>query len=55
MQQGIPCSSNILKRYKRNAVNGDIPHSKIIPINLENEIVETKKKCCAKDMSTEML
>lgn len=40
----IPAPRIFLINKKGNAINGDIPLSKRIPINLENELVETKKK-----------
>ena len=39
-----PWSSNIPKRYKRNAVKGDLHRSKRIGTDFEKEIVQIKKK-----------
>ena len=35
--------SNIPKRYKRNAINGDLHHAKLIATDFDNEIVQISK------------
>ena len=43
----VPWSSNIPKRYKRNAINGDLHRAKRIATDFEKEIVEIKEKFLA--------
>ena len=43
----VPWSSNIPKRYKRNAINGDLHRSKRIATDFEKEIVQIEKKFLA--------
>ena len=43
----VPWSSNIPKRYKRNAINGDLHRAKRIATDFDNEIVQIKKKFLA--------
>ena len=40
----IPWSSNVPKRYKRNAINGDLHRSKKISSNLNQEIIAIRDK-----------
>ena len=40
----VPWSSNIPKRYKRNAINGDLHSSKRIATDFEKEIIQIQKK-----------
>ena len=43
----VPWSSNIPKRYKRNAINGDLHRAKRIATDFDNEIVQIKEKFLA--------
>ena len=45
----VPWSSNIAKRYKRNAINPDLHRSKRISTNFDQEIYRIKKKFLAAD------
>ena len=45
----VPWSSNIPKRYKRNAINADLHCSKRISTNFDKEIYRIKKKFLAAD------
>ena len=47
MQLPVPFSSNILKRCKRNAINGDLHRAKRIAADFEKEIVQIKEKIVA--------
>ena len=43
----VPWSSNVSKRYKRNAINGDLHRVKQIATDFEKEIVQIKEKFLA--------
>ena len=43
----MPWSSNIPKRYNRNAINGDLHRAKRIATDFDNEIVQIKQKFLA--------
>ena len=43
----VPWSSNIPKRYKRNAINGDLHRAKRIATDFDNEIVQIEEKFLA--------
>ena len=43
----VAWSSNIPKRYKRNAINGDLHRAKRIATDFDNEIVQIKEKFLA--------
>ena len=43
----VPWSSNIPKRYKRNAINGHLQSAKRIATDFDNEIVQIKEKFLA--------
>ena len=45
----VPWSSNIPKRYKRNAINADLHRTKRISTNFDKEIYRIKKKFLAAD------
>ena len=45
----VPWSSNILERYKRNAITADLHRSKRISANFDKEIYRIKKKSLAAD------
>ena len=51
----VPWSSNIPKRYKRNAINGDLHRSTRIATDFEKEIIEIKKKFLAANFSSRFI
>ena len=51
----VPWSSGISKRYKRNAINGDLHRSKRIATDFEKEIVQIKKKLLAANLPSRFI
>ena len=50
-----PWSSSIPKRYKRNAINGDLHRSKRIATDFEKEIIKIKKKFLAANFTSSFI
>ena len=51
----VPWYSNISKRYKRTAINGDLHRSKRIATDFEKEIVQIKKKLLAPNLPSRFI
>ena len=51
----VPWSSNIPKRYKRNAINADLHRLKTISTNFDKEIYRIRKKFLAADYPQEFV